>query len=289
MASQSVSMSAGLIAIALVVRSGAGPRFVFHYPAHPPEQVSRRDVQFGTELDISEEEDEDDDYGDSEESEPEDGSFQLSQAVGKLGLGEKISRKKSRHVAALEGDDHYDAPNGEHMVPWEHLGEFSSTDLEMILTPSRAFHKKKFELSLDPLYFVSYPMHIREDGLWKKKRPKKGKKTKKEGSRAASDDGKPAGKPVETLKKEDSDKEVPASSDDADDNGDMTMFNVVFVLNLPKHDADGRVLIYEHVIKKFNKALKHAQAQDNFVWKESERILSMKEKAREERRSCLSL
>jgi hypothetical protein len=67
----------------------------------------------------------------------------------------------------------------------------------------------------------------------------------------------------------------------------MTMFNVVFVLNLPKHDADGRILIYEHVIKKFNKALKHAQAQENFVWKQSEMILSMKEKAREERRSYL--
>ena len=285
MASQSVSMSAGLIAIALVVRSGAGPRFVFHYPAHPSEHASQREARFGTELDISEEEDDDDDYGESDESELEDGGFQLGQAVGKLGMGDKFNRKKSHHVAALEGDDHYDAPNGEQMVPWEHLGEFSTTDLEMILTPSRAFHKKKFELTLDPLYFVSYPMHIREDGLWKKKRPKKGKKTKKEGSGGPSDDGKPA----EKLKKEDSDKELPASSEDADDNGDMTMFNVVFVLNLPKHDADGRVLIYEHVIKKFNKALKHAQAQDNFVWKESERILSMKEKAREERRLCLFL
>lgn len=122
-------------------------------------------------------------------------------------------------------------------------------------------------------------MHIREDGLWKKKRPKKGKKTKKEGSGAVSEDGKSAENPI----KEDSDKDILPNSDDADDNGGMTMFNVVFVLNLPKHDTDGLLLIYEHVIKKFNKALKHAQAQDNFVWKESEKIQSMKEKAREER------
>lgn len=275
-------MSAGLIAIALVVRSGAGPRFVFHYPAHPAEQALDRASLFGTELDISEDEDEEDDNGDSEESEPEEGGFQPSHGIGKLSLNEKstLNRKKSRHVLALEGDDHWDDPNGEHMVPWEHLGEFSTTDLGMILTPSRAFHKKKFELSLDPLYFVSYPMHIREDGLWKKKRPKKGKKSKKEGSGVTSEDGRSADK----LKKEDSDKDTPGSSDDADDIGDMTMFNVVFVLNLPKHDADAGVLIYEHVIKKFNKALKHAQAQDNFVWKESEMIQSMKEKAREERK-----
>ena len=280
MASQSISMSSGLVAIALVVRSGAGPRFVFHYPPHLTEQLSQREARFGTELDISDEEDEDNEYRDSDESELEDGGFQLNQAVGKLSLGEKINRKRVRHVGALDGDDHYNGPNGEQVVPWEHLGEFSATDLEMILTPSRAFHKKKFELTLDPLYFVSYPMHIREDGLWKKKRPKKGKKTKTEGSGAVSEDGKPA----ERSKNGDSDKDQPANSDDADDSGDMTMFNVVFVLNLPKHDADGRILIYEHVIKKFNKALKHAQAQDNFVWKESEMILSMKEKAREDRR-----
>jgi hypothetical protein len=278
-------MSSGLIAIALVVRSGAGPRFVFHYPPHLTEQPSQREGRFGTELDISDEEEEDDDCGDSDESELEDGGFQLNHAVGKLNLGEKINRKKIRHVGSLEGDDHYDGRNGEQVVPWEHLGEFSTMDLEMILTPSRAFHKKKFELTLDPLYFVSYPMHIREDGLWKKKRLRKGKKSKKGESGAVSEDGKSS----EMSKKEDSDKDQPANSDGADDNGDMTMFNVVFMLNLSKHDANGNILIYEHVIKKFNKALKHAQAQDNFVWKESEMILSMKEKAREDRTLYLLL
>lgn len=280
MASQTISMSSGLIAIALVVRSAPGPRFVFHYPPHPTEQASKRAERYGTELDISDEDDEDD-YGDSDESEPEERGFRLNRTVEMLTLDEKKSRKKLRHVGPLEGDDHYDAPNGEQIVPWERLGEFSTTDLEMILTPSRAFHKKKFEMTLDPLYFVSYPMHIREDGLWKKKRPKKAKKTKKDGSGAASEDGKSA----EKSKKEEAEKDGQAHSDDANDAGDMTMYNVVFILNLPKHEEDGRVLIYEHVIKKFSKALKHAQAQDSFVWKESEMILMMKEKAREERRS----
>ncbi len=40
--------------------------------------------------------------------------------------------------------------------------------------------------------------------------------------------------------------------------------------------------MHEHVIKKLNKAMKHAQATANYVWKESEMILLMKEKAREE-------
>lgn len=265
----------GLIAIGLVIRSGAGPRFVFHHPPHPTDQASQREARFGTELDLSDEDDLDRDVEDSDGSEPEDGGNQLNQSVGKLNLGD---RRKQRHVGPIPGDDHYDASSGEQIVPWEYLGEFATTDLEMILTPSRPFHKKKFELSLDPLYFVSYPMHIREDGLWKKKRLKKVKKAKKEISDAGSGDGKMAEK-----KSEKPDKEVQDDSDDVDNNGEMTMFNIVFVLNLPKDEADERILIYEPVIKKFNKALKHAQAQDGFVWRQSEMILAMKEKAREER------
>jgi hypothetical protein len=38
------------------------------------------------------------------------------------------------------------------------------------------------------------------------------------------------------------------------------------------------------VVKKFNKALNHAQASCDYVWKESEMILAMKERAREDRK-----
>jgi hypothetical protein len=226
---------------------------------------------------------------DSDDYDLEDGGYQLHQTFGKLDLNENANNKgKTRHVDTIEGDDHFDLPTGEHVVPWENLGEFSTKDLESILTPSRAFHKRKFELSLDPLYFVSYPIHVREDGLWKKKKPKKAKKSKggTDGEIASVD-----GKSVDSDKKDDDENgngmanADDANSDDGDDHGGMTMFNVVFVLNVPKDEEDERIQeIYEHVIKKFNKALKHAQAQSNYVWKESEMILSMKEKAREERK-----
>lgn len=279
MASQSITLDSGLISIALVVRSGTGPRFVFHYPPHPTEQVSQRERRFGTELDVSDEEDYDGGFGDSDGSDLEDDNF-LSSA-GKFNPADRMNRKKQRHMGPLEGDDHYDSPSGEQIVPWEHLGEFSTTDLEMILTPSKAFHKKKFELSLDPLHFVSYPMHIREDGFWRKRRQKKTKKSKKDTTEAGPSDG----KPVESVKREDPEKDQQASSSDPDDNGGMTMFNVVFILSLPKDNVEERILIYDHVVKKFNKALKHAQAQDDYVWKESEKILVLKEKARDERKS----
>lgn len=273
MASSTAFVDSGLIAIALVIRSRDGPRFVYHYPRQPITKASQRETRFGTELDdepLTEESGEGDD--DTDDSDLEDGGYQVHQAMGKLDLNSKTHKNKHQ-LNELEDDEHFDSPQGEQIVPWEHLGEFMTTDLESILTPSRAFHKKKFELSLDPLNFVSYPMHIREDGLWKKKKPKKAKKSKSEdpGNGANGD---------ETKEKV---EEKSTDSDDADDHGGMTMFNIVFVLNVPKDEEDERIQeIYEHVIKKFNKALNHAQASDHYVWKESERILTMKDKAREE-------
>jgi hypothetical protein len=273
MASSTAFADPGLIAIALVIRSRDGPRFVYHYPRQPITKASQRETRYGTELDdepATEQNGEGND--DTDDSDLEDGGYQVQQVMGNLDLNTK-SRKNMKDLRDLEDDDHFDSPQGEHIVPWEHLGEFMTTDLESILTPSRAFHKKKFELSLDPLNFVSYPMHIREDGLWKKKKPKKPKKSKQDETEVGE-----AGS--ENKKKAD---EKSGDSEDGDDHGGMTMFNVVFVLNVPKDEEDERVHeIYEHIIKKFNKALNHAQASSNYIWKESEKILSMKEKARED-------
>jgi hypothetical protein len=287
MASQLLTTNPGLIAVALVIRSRDGPRFVFHYPPRPTTETSQRRARFGTELDQSELDEKIDDEGDTDDSDLEDGGYQMYQAMSKLVLNSKVNRRKPNHVGPLEDDDHYDSPNGEHVVPWEHLFEFSTKDLESILTPSKAYHKKKFELTLDPLHFVAYPMHIREDRLWKKKKPKKVKKFNKEESETVSSEV----RSVESKEKEDSSKAkaTQTTSEDGDDRGGMTMFNVVFILNVPKDEADQRILeIYEHVIKKFNKALKHAQAQSDYVWKESEMILSIKEKAREDSKSSFA-
>jgi nitrogen permease regulator 3-like protein len=277
----------GLVAVALIIRSRDGPRFVFHYPPRPSTEASQEDRLYGTELDENASEESSLEEAGGDDSDLEDGGYSLP----RHSRVEKEDRPKQKnHVAELdlEGDDHYDKPNGEHIVPWEHLFEFDTTDLESILTPSRAYHKKKFEMSLDPLIFVTYPIHIREDGLWKKKKPKKAKKSKIEESEPVAD-------PTETKLVEEEMKGVSLgekpgnASEDGDDHGGMTMFNAVFILNPRKDQAREKIKdIYEHVIKKFNKALKHAQASANYVWKESEMMLSMKEKAKEERKSLQS-
>ncbi|CAG8973515.1 hypothetical protein HYALB_00002840 [Hymenoscyphus albidus] len=264
MASATDNLDPGLIAIALVVRAKEGPRFVFHYPPHPSGKPIKREARFGTELHGERAEKVNEEEDDSEDDDLEDAiaSIDLSAETGG-------DARKVHHVEAPEGDNHFTNKKGENVAPWDHLWEFHTSDLESILTPVRAFHKKKFELSLDPVQFITYPMHIRENGTWKKKKPKKSRKEKKAEETA---EGEASG-------------EKKSSSDEGENPGGMTMFNVVFMLNVSKHEEDARIAeIYEHIIKKFNKAFNHAQASDNYVWKESERILQMKERAREELR-----
>ncbi|KAH8591622.1 nitrogen permease regulator of amino acid transport activity 3-domain-containing protein [Bisporella sp. PMI_857] len=263
----------GLAAIGLVIRSKDGPRFVFHYPPHPPTLAPKHINRYGTELSVEPELD----HGaeDEDDSDLEDAGYQIHPNFAKMNLndGDKSNGRKKDTI--LFPDELIEFPDGERLWPWDRIGEFMTTDLESILTPSRAFHKKRFILGLDPLHFVSYPIHIREDGTWKKKKAKKSKKSKE-----GSEDGS-----VIDEKKDDKVKGKATGSEDGDDHGGMTMFNVVFMLSLPIEEEDARIAeMYDHVIKKFNKALAHAQASSDYVWKESELILSMKEKAREDRR-----
>ncbi|KAF8858117.1 hypothetical protein BDZ45DRAFT_651859 [Acephala macrosclerotiorum] len=263
----------GLLGVALIIRSKDGPRWVFHYPPRPSTKASRREKLFGTELDESEDED---DYARGDDGDDSDlEEVFKGKVIGRLDLNDK-NEKKQDHVEVPVDDNHYDDHNGEHVVPWESVFGWSTADLRSILTPARGYHKKRFEMTLDPLYFISYPIHIREDGTWKKK--KKLKKAKK----AAPTDSNVGGSTAEGKQTESSGIKA---DDNAEDDGGMTMFNVHFILDLPKHESDARIAeIYHHVIKSFHKALNHAQESSNYVWKESEMILGMKEKAREERR-----
>lgn len=268
--------NACLVSVAVVVRSRDGPRFVFHYPPRPDPNVNHQFPRFGNELDATSSYGSGDEDELSDGSDLEDGAFQIKRDFDKH-KSTINDRRKSRHVHPWDGDDHYESKDGVQIVPWEHLGEFHTRDLESILTPARAYHKKPFQLSLDPLYFISCPIHIREDGRWRKKNKEKHSKQDLSDSLVLPDAGDTPSINDESpnIEPDDRDKEADQSS--------MTMFNVVFIMNPPRLEAAERINdMYEHVAKKINKALKYAQAESNYVWKESELILGMKEKAREE-------
>ena len=100
MAYPTAAMESGLIAIALVIRSRDGPRFVFHYPPHPDTKTSQRKGLYGTELDES---DSEDDTLPADNSDLDDGNF-LAHKADKLDLSDSVVTESKDHVEAAEED-----------------------------------------------------------------------------------------------------------------------------------------------------------------------------------------
>jgi len=276
------------LAVALVInRTRDGPRFVFHYPPHvlPVQKDRKRDEEEG----------------------PEEDDLMLERAARPYSLDATPgSLLNSSELLKWNQDDHLVTESGTQIVPWEHVAGFPTKDLEGILTPARAYHKRLFQVSLDPLYCVSYPIYVPENGVWKKKKKDKTKQQDQKGIAAKKDDtdippeevgnhgDDEDGLPPEADKVEVKDMAKPgatasnaaaaAAADEAEDKvSSMTMFNLVFILNPKKHEAKELVdTMYSNIIRKINKAYKYCQQRSDFVWKESKKILALKDKARED-------
>ncbi|KAI1503206.1 nitrogen permease regulator of amino acid transport activity 3-domain-containing protein [Biscogniauxia marginata] len=261
------------LGVALVVnRSRDGPRFVFHYPPHIHPTSNRAPAN--EEVD---ELDDDDDALLDQMTHPS--SVEASSG----------SLPKSIDLQNWNHDDHLETDSGSHVVPWEHVAGYPTKDLESLLTPSRAFHKRLFQVSLDQLCFVSYPVYVPENGIWRKKKkqpkyqppksPENGDSVNKDGQSAASVPDIPQ---IETRDMAD-DGAAGNPPDEAEEKkSGMTMFNLVFILSPKRHEAKELAeTLYFHIIKKINKAFKYSQQKSDFVWKESKRILTLKDKNRE--------
>lgn len=284
--------SSNFLGVALVVnRSRDGPRFVFHYPpsivpARERTLAARRGAgTAGAATAADELDDDDNDVLLEHFTRPANGT---------------ISRE-------IPGSDRLNTNSGSSSAPWEHVAGFPTKDLESLLTPSRAFHKKLFQVSLDQLYFVSYPVYVPESGIWKSKRRRKKKDARSQTQISVADEtwatsGEQALRPVEkaTTWESQTSLATDASHEEAEsghvagffDEKDeldkeekksgMTMFNVVFILNPKKHEASELIdTLYSHIIKKINKAYKYSQERSDFMWKESKGILALKDKGRE--------
>lgn len=261
------------LAVALVInRSRDGPNFVFHYPPHvlPPNAKSQ-----GHE---------------PTDSSPDNDDILLERLNQPASVDADANTDELQQWTA--GDDHLITDEGTQIVPWEHVAGFPTKDLASILTPSKAYHKKLFQLSLDPLYCVSYPIHVPESGTWKKKK-KKGKVERAKSIRTeesavlvdidpneGNDEAPSTADASQTESKED---EKPQQDETDDKRASMTMFNLVFILNPKKHEAKELIAtLYLNIIKKINKAYKYCQQHSEFVWKESKRISALKDKGRED-------
>ena len=266
------------LAVALVInRSRDGPRFVFHYP--PQVSVDSQGVRSEYEDNV---EDEDDVF--------------LGRAA-RLASFEASAPSAPHPVepAQWDHDEHLVTESGTQIVPWQHVAGFPTKDLENILTPARAYHKRLFQVSLDPLCCVSYPVHVPESGVWRKKKRQRRQEvvaTRRDddgGIPTDADAAKSGDKGVsdaDLLDGQDLVKVKSKTADEAEDKkSSMTMFNLVFFLRPKKHEVKDLVdVMFTHIIKKINKAYKYCQQRSDFVWKESKRILALKDKGREDSR-----
>lgn len=275
------------LGVALVInRSRDGPKFVFHYPpCLLPDEGANKSARGGDDMD-------------------EDDDIHLGRPSRDAGLETgSASALLAAELAQWNHDDHLVTESGTQIVPWEHVAGFPTKDLENILTPAKAYHKKLFQVSLDPIYCVSYPICVPENGVWQKKKkdkdPLKQRRRQRASGSVRRDDGDaspngPAGSARSGGEKglsdaaqteaRDSLKPLARQADEAEDKkSNMTMFNLVFFLNPKKHEVKPLVdIMFTHIIKKINKPYKYCQQRSDFVWKESKRILALKDKGREE-------
>lgn len=237
------------------------------------------------------------------------------QRPGSLGSGRALFRKRGPNSdveedpgTASDRPEDGTSARGPFSPPWESLLGLPADVWEKLLSPSRSWHKRRFEVGINDLAFVGWPVFVREDGTWRKQRRKKTKR-RSEGERGgegesghheSADDGEnveamadstdtlsPRAMPSPELKRTSrtgNNKTPRASSEplDGDDKDSMTMFNVVFVLDPPLLEYSIRIReVYDNIIKKFAKALKWEQARTDYVWREAQNISHIKEKAKE--------
>ncbi|KAI9735159.1 MAG: Nitrogen permease regulator 3 [Cirrosporium novae-zelandiae] len=314
-----------LIAILFVVQSRSGPRFVFHYPPQAPEndltsnshhkKRAHHTTVDDTSTSESNSSDEFDDYDDmlSPPSKPVEINSDTASSA-------RRAQKKAQDPGEDEDEEEEARRNGkreEQMKPaWETVLGFSSDGLGRMLCPSREYQKRRFELMMGPLVFLGWPVFMRPDGTWQKKRKSRKSKSsrrqsagdrKEDESKISSEDevvgdvdiNEKLGETTETevsddntTKPEDQESNgAPSEASSTDSKKDsMTMFHVVFVLDPPILEYTTRVKeMYHHVVKKFSRGLKWEQARSNYVWKEVRSILAIKEKAKENKTAMNAL
>ncbi|EDU44434.1 hypothetical protein PTRG_11384 [Pyrenophora tritici-repentis Pt-1C-BFP] len=333
--------ASNLHAILLVTKSRSlGPRLVFHYPPLSPSAAAlaaakdpawfRHDTSTAS-VDSRSSDSDWDSSGDSDDdndieigSRTSGGRGSGRTATGrvsdksKLGAGVWGKQETIDEEDAEDNDDQESSARrngGDH--DWETVLGFKTDALEKMLSPSKDYNKRRFELGVESIVFVGAPMFVREDGLWKKLKRKKKKLSDKqkledgdlvknlatpdgEDTKTAEEPTKPVPEPfvyppgfepgyghdsassAGSGAPSDAGSDARSNSTSQDNAPDMTMFNVVFVLNPPALEYQQRVKeMYENVTRKYAKALKYEEARFQYVWKESKRIIDIKQRAKE--------
>lgn len=238
-----------LVAVLLVINSFGGSNLVFHYPPRPDlDSQSTNAIQ--DEIDVS-------DISSSEETEStnQDETSEIFESSDNLLIDSQVE----------DADQ-----NSAKRHPWEKILGFNSDFLADLLTPRKTHCGKKFELWVDELVFLGFPVHIRPDGTWSRQIHLSLKSNDSNfidsaniSDPEASGSNEPAIEGIKPLEHQ------------------MTLFHVVMIMKPPLTQNYHTKIneMYTNVVIKLAMALKYEQARTNYVWSQSEMILHMREKA----------
>ena len=202
------------------------------------------------------------------------------------------SKTRSRRRQHLKEEDEGDGKGGDEKGEDMRVLGFKEEFLAGLLAPKERMCKTKFELSIDDMVFLGYPLHVRPDGTWRKQKKKRGRGRNGGGGDGDGDvdvGGNPDAGGI-AMGNEGHEDDADDEKDDEDGEssqggnfGNMTMFHVVFVLNPPELECHSRTQeMFDYVVRRFARALKYEQAKDGYVWREAERIVRLKDKANHE-------
>ena len=267
-----------LVAILLVIQSRSGPRLVFHYPPHPLSAKTSGTQEIGDESTSTGElssSDTDTVTTSTEDEEP------VARKASKRGPKSQRSASVRAHLANEADGETSGAENSKRQSKdWQPSCEplFGLEGLVTLLTPSsRLWHKRKFEVGINDLCFLGWPVFIREDGTWQKRKMQR-KRRRKRSETTEPDAGVESADETNTQS-EDNTTASTKPERTSTTSSELSMFNVVFVMNPPVLEHNLRTKeMYDYVVKKFGKALKWEQARQEYIWNESELITSIKTK-----------
>ncbi|EPS36732.1 hypothetical protein H072_9692 [Dactylellina haptotyla CBS 200.50] len=212
-------------------------------------------------------------------------------------------RRDSDHEYDEEDDD--DDEDGAHGAEWEHVLGFRHDVISGLLNVPRALSRTRFELSVEQFVFLGYPCYNRPDGTWQRRRREKKPKPetpKTDETKDQEDDTADAVNDEGDITGNDADDEDPDAltlSRSKSPNpppslrkkfkreprkpleqvpSKLAMFHVVFVMSPPQLEYHSRMNDMYDVAKQFTLALKTQQAEDDYVARETERIIELRER-----------
>ena len=288
-----------LVAVLLLTRSRPGPKLIFHYPPDPLSASQYNESNgFGN--------------GSEDESDEDAISTNLSSALQSKFRKASDQSKPDASTRQKANDD----PKLD-----DGLLGYSEDSLEKLLSPGCWSDRKKFEVCLNGLTFVGYPLHADHDGSWARKHTHaEAAAPKEEGGRAMDlpialsnrveesqgDAQTPSGitiaEPKMSARTVNDFTHVPesldshggpslatsmnsASTTSATNPEPLTSFHVVYVLSISRSSKYNLEIseLYDHIAKPLSKALRYCQKETSYLGVESKRLQAMKLKAKDER------